>query len=567
MRWARHPILCLFRAAGQPLRRYLAELMVQEGYFCTDVSELDTVNDLGDALAGRALVLVSASTLTPTEITSLSDFVREGGRTVLMRPPADLVHALGLTVRETPHRVYGEMPPGYIRIADHRYAGDHAGTVIQTHVPTDLWQLGGVRPLAHAAMRRDEPSSFAAVVEADCGEGRAGIFFFEPGESVVLTRQGDPRRAANSPWPHADAGVVKPGTLFIGHLDPDLREIPQADVLADLLVGVIRGLTDDILPLPRVWHMPDDSPALTLLDGDSDVYDWDAYGELVSPCRQDGIPYTLNLMPAHLADLDRAAAESWLEQGSDFQLHYRYGNWRPSLDDIVRAVPEQQALFRQVFGRPSVGSRAHSCLWPGYTEPAEIYAAAGARMETNFMPFRGCQYGYCGSARAGRFMTADGRVLPISQQPTVFMDDTMSNEKALLPARSPEEAYDIVTRVYAESVTRHHGVICTCLHPVSGGQLESLRRVQTGIRRAVIDATVSHRLQALTVGAWSAFHEARRTMDVWLEGNRWLARTQEPIANVTFHIPNTTGVRRQGHGWTSIRTSLTPDETTAIEPG
>jgi len=57
---------------------------------------------------------------------------------------------------------------------------------------------------------------------------------------------------------------------------------------------------------------------------------------------------------------------------------------------------------------------------------AKLLAERGARMETNYMPFRGCQYGYTGSARAGRFMRLDGGGIDLFQQPTQFMEHVFS---------------------------------------------------------------------------------------------------------------------------------------------
>jgi hypothetical protein len=560
MNWNTHPLLCLYRTNDEPLRRYMDEVLLQEGYLATDRADLDVATDLPAVLAGRALVVVSAVTLDDAEIKALLDFVGAGGRAVFIRPDERLIEALRLPVAARPHPVYGDAPPAYLRLAPHPWTTHHADALIQIHAPVRMWRLDGVAPLAFAAANRAEHAGVPAVFETPFGSGRLAVFQFDPGQSLVRTRQGDPRRASNSAWPREDAGIVKPGTMFLNFLDPELRHVPQADVLADLLVGIIRGLTDDLLPLPRIWHLPEDGAALTLADGDSDLYDWDCYRELVEPLLAAGIPYTLNLMPAHLRALDRAVAGAWLAKGNDFQLHYRYPGHTPSVADLRQAVPEQQRLFEDAFGRRSVGSRAHSLLWPGYTEPAEIYAEHGARMETNFMPFRAFQYGYCGSARAARFSRADGTLINLSQQPTVFMDDPMSNDKSGLPARSPDEAYAVMTRFYDESATRYHGVLCTCLHPVPPGQHDGFRAVQAAMRQAIIDGTRRHHLPALTMRDWCAFHEARRELDLRLKDGAWQVAAGGAIHGLTLHRPVAAGVLRQGWNWSSQQMNLAGDE-------
>jgi len=568
MPWARHPILCLCRTNGQPLRRYLGEILIQEGYVCFDGEHLDSVPDLEAALSGRALVFLSASSLQPAEVAVIVDHVRRGGRMILVKPSVNLLEALSVNIVERPHRVYGEAPPAYARIEEHPWTGAHGGLAVQVHAPTTLCRLEGVRVIAYTALRRDEASPFPAAFELNVGQGRAAVFLFEVGQSIVLTRQGDPRRASNSGWPREDAGVVKPGTMLYGHLDPELRDVPQADVWADLLVGTIRGLTDDALPIPRLWHFPDDSPALTLLDGDSDAYNWDAYEKLVEPCVAQGVPYTLNMMPKHLAELDRKTADGWVARGNDFQLHYRLPTGKPAVEDARQCLPEQQELFRKTLGRESVTTRGHSVLWPGYTEMAAILANCGVRMETNYMPFRGCQYGYCGSARPGRYITLNGQTLEVSQQPTTFMDDPMSNEKSGLPARSPDDAYEIMTRFYDQAVRQYHGVVCTCLHPVSYGEPRNLRfaDLQPAMRQAVLDATRRLGLKAMTLPAWSDFHEARRGIDMWLESDHWFARTDRDIDGLTVHCPGTDGTVCQGHAWRTFRWSAKAGESLDLGP-
>ena len=567
MNWTPHPLLCLYRTLDEPLRRYVDEVLLQEGYLATDRADLDGLVDLPALLEGRALLIVSAVTLAPAEIETLLGFVQAGGRAIFIRPDEHLIEALRLPLVARPHRIYGDAPPAYLRLAAHPWTKHHADALIQIHAPVRTWRLDGAAPLAFAAANRTEHAGVAAVFEAPFGAGRLAVFQFDPGQSLVLTRQGDPRRASNSSWPREDAGILKPGTLFLNYLDPELRHVPQADVLADLLVGVIRGLTDDLLPLARVWHLPEDGAALTLVDGDSDLYDWDCYRELVEPLLAAGIPYTLNLMPAHLRALDHATADAWQARGNDFQLHYHYTGQTPTVADLRQAVPEQQRLFVDTFGRCSVGSRAHSLLWPGYTEPAEIYAGHGARMETNFMPFRAFQYGYCGSARAARFARPDGTLINLSQQPTVFMDDPMSNDKSGLPARTPDEAYALMTRFYDESATRYHGVLCTCLHPVPPGQHDGFRAVQAAMRQAAIDGTRRHRLPALTMRDWCAFQEARRGLDLRLEDGAWQVAAGAAIGGLTVHLPAAAGVLRQGWTWRSQRMNLAGNEHQDVRQG
>jgi peptidoglycan/xylan/chitin deacetylase (PgdA/CDA1 family) len=551
MSWRGHPILCLYRCQESPWRRFLDELLVQEGYLCSDSLELDRIADLEGELEGRALTFVSADSLALPEAECLARHVREGGNVVLVRPPAELVEALPLEVESRPGRFYAEAPPGYIQFSAHPWAAHHDGACIQCHAPVALWGISGARTLAHVAPQFATASPFGAIVERECGQGRIAIFWFDVGTALVLARQGDPRLASTGARPDADGdGMHKASGLFYRHLDYRLRAVPQADILADVFVAVVRGLTDPLLPLPRIWHLPADAPALTLLDGDSDGFSWENYERLCQPCRKAGVPYTVNVLTQDFEKFAPGAVDLIFDSGNDLELHYWVGDHMASTQDAARTIPEQHARFiRFSGGRPSVASRGHCAIWPGYTEVAEILAKSGCRLETSFWVPTGYQYGYGnGSGRVSRFMTLDGRLLPISQQGLVFADDTLLTHKHIVPALTPDEAYEAITRTYAESVARYHGVITVCIH-AGGSHMAAYGEGQMAMLDAVLDSTKQHRLPALTVRDWVTFQEARRELDLYLQGEAWFLRSPSAVRRVGCLMPAESGTRRQGLHW------------------
>ncbi|MCC6422091.1 MAG: hypothetical protein IT447_01315 [Phycisphaerales bacterium] len=552
MKWNPHPLLCLYRTPTQPMRRFFSEILSQEGYHCVDEMELNAVDDPSTALAGRALAFISAETLTQRECETIGGWVHDGGAAVLISPPTELIQSMGLRFSETIHHTYHTMPPGYAGLlSSHPWTGDHGGTTIQTLSPMFLRRIEGERALAMGGVRSDELSTYPAVIEVDAGKGKIVIFWFDPGQTALMLRQGDPRLATNGILGDpTDPVRYKPGTLFEGLVDCHLRDIPQADVWADLLVSIIRHLTDPVLPIPRLWLFPNDAPALTLLDGDSDAYNWDTYSDLAGPCADRGVPYTLNIIPHHLPDLDRSQIDHWLAHGHDFQLHYWPGNATPTFEQEARTLHQHAALFQEKTGLSPIVGRAHSVIWPGYTEMAEILSSSGFRMECNFLGFRGWQYGYLGSARPARFMRPDGTIIHLTQQPTIFIDDVMQGDKSLLPPRTPEQSYDIMRRFYDESASRFHGVICTCLHPYANAP-EQYRNVQYAMRQAILDATEALGLLALTARAWCNFCDARRCLELRRHENDWTLTAAAAIQGVTLHRPASTGVRRAGLLWSS----------------
>jgi hypothetical protein len=242
--------------------------------------------------------------------------------------------------------------------------------------------------------------------------------------------------------------------------------------------------------------------------------------------------------------------DAWIGRGNDFQLHAWPGSTTPDFPSMRRAVEEGQSLFREKTGMDSVSTRHHTCVWPGYVETAAILAENRFRMETNYMPFRNAQFGYLGSGRAARFMTPTGEIIRISQQPTVFMDDPLSNNKSILPPKRPDDAYTIIRRFCQQAANDYHTAICTCLHPVGGKAREERGALQDAMRQAVIDGTAAHGMRAMTLRGWSRFHEAKRRAKIEYSDGSWKITTPEPLERLTLLVPDADGdIIRQGTKW------------------
>lgn len=571
MSWHRYPILCLYRAEELPWRKFFDELLIQEGYLSFRSLDLDAVGELDGALDGAALVVVSAGRLTEPECERLARHVRQGGRVILLRPPAELIESLGLPIGEQPGPYYRQAPPAYIRFCDHPWASHHAQLAIQCHAPSWLWRLGGAREIAQLCAARDAPASYATIVEAECGGGRVAIFWFDPATAIVRARQGDPLLASTGARPDADLdGMFKTSGLLLGQLDYPMHEVPQADVLADVVVGVIRGLTDDVLALPRVWHLPDDAPAMTLLDGDSDGFSWDSYDGIAAAGAASGVPYTVNMLTQDFQTrgITHEQVDGIFAAGNDLELHYKFATTTPKVEEARQIIPEQARAFREYTGgRPAVGARGHCVLWPGYTEVTEALAAEGIILETSFCPPRGLQYGYgTGSGRAARMVTLDGESLPVLQQACVFMDDMLLSTKWLAPPRTLDQIPPLIDRTYAESVNRYHGVINTCVHaaaPPAGERGEA----KMLLLQAVLDATRRYGAAALTVRDWVAFQEARRQLDLYYDGGEWHVGADTAITRATIHRPANSGARRQGLTWSAETIDLQAGADFRVENG
>ena len=564
MNWNKHPILCLYRTGENPWRRFLDEVLIQEGYLCSDSLELDGIPDLDEALDGRALVSISADALTPVECERLSLFVRQGGRAILLRPPAELIDALRLAVEERPEAFYGQAPPGYLRFGDHAWASHHADSAIQCFASNSLWRIEGAREIARYSPNRGTPGTYPTIVEQECGQGQVTVFWFDPASAIVRCRQGDPRLASTGDRPDADLdGMHKTAGLLFGQLEHPMHEVPQADVLADVIVGVVRGLTDGVFPLPRLWHLPDDGPAMLLLDGDSDGFGWDTYDRIAAACAEYHVPYTVNMLTRDFEGrgISHAEVDGIFAAGNDIELHYQFSTSLPGLEDVREIIPEQCKAFREYTnGRPAVGARGHSLIWPGYTAVAEALADAGVALDASFCPPRGFQYGYgTGSGRAARMMTLEGRLLPVLQQANIFMDDLLLTHKWLAPPLTADQIPELVSRVVEDSASRYHGVINACVH-ASAAATGERGEAQMVLLRALLDAGKRHGLPSLTVRDWVAFQEARRQLNLFWDGASWRVEARKPLRGITLHSPADSGTRRQGLTWRAETVSLEAGE-------
>ena len=98
-----------------------------------------------------------------------------------------------------------------------------------------------------------KPPEFVSIGISDYGKGKAGFFSYDIGKTVVTLHQGLPENSSLGPNAIADrSGMYKTTSLHVNVLDERQKMIPQADLHQDILVRMIRFLTGDSVPLPRV---------------------------------------------------------------------------------------------------------------------------------------------------------------------------------------------------------------------------------------------------------------------------------------------------------------------------
>ncbi len=145
-----------------------------------------------------------------------------------------------------------------------RYLRMQDGTVLQYHGPASLLNLAGAEAVASLQPEFDWPKSLSRGYEVQ--RRAAGSFAFDLTRSVVLSHQGRSDQASDGPNRNTDGdGAFRMNNLFINHLDPRCKMIPQADVLQDLFVEMIYWATERVSPIPRIWHFPHEQPAVAFM--------------------------------------------------------------------------------------------------------------------------------------------------------------------------------------------------------------------------------------------------------------------------------------------------------------
>ena len=447
------------------VQAYLAELLRIEGINWVAIRDLASV-PLSSTEPLPPVVLCGPIPLDASEAERLAQHVRQGGCLLMSRPAPALAAALDLA------------PP--LLLWTSAYVGLVDGDPIVGELP---WPDEGVQCfghpcalLPHAADQwqtaawlgpyAGQRSRFPAVQRRVLGSGRVVAFSFDLAESAVQQHQGQARQSSSGPLPDFDGdGSFRATELFLGQLDPRLRDAPQADLLRTLFIRAIEWLTED-MPLPRLWRLPHNWAAAALFDGDSDSMTRDDFRLAIETCDRYRAPFTTFLKPEHVELLDAAEVQEQRERGHAFGPHPWAGP-QPT-PEALRAVLEADcAAFAAKYGyRPRV-HRGHWVIWPGWADHARSLAGAGIRLDGNFTAGRYFKGGYVnGSGLPLRFVDEDGTLLDVAEQSTISTDDGWLSGKNDLPALTIAEAISRSCQQIDDALARWHTVVHPYFHPV-----------------------------------------------------------------------------------------------------
>jgi len=446
---------------------YLEEMLRMEG-----IAWLEVTRDLESDQALPPLVMVTAMYLPDDVAERLAAYVRGGGALLSARPAANLTRALGLPpARLLPEEWssrYVLLDPGSEMVAGLPWAEGGVQfmgrpTALLPDAGEDAYTAPGV--VAWIAPFPGQRSRFPAVTAHQIGAGRVVLFAFDPAESAVRQQQGRPEQSSTGALPDFDGDTTyRPSDLFLGQLDPALKDVPQADVQRTLLLRAVEWLTES-QPLPRLWRFPANAPAAAFFDGDSDAMDLEDFHNALSICDRYDAPFATYLKPEAVELVDASAEAAARARGHRFGPHPWAGP-QPTVEELRGALEANCAVFAARYGyRPRI-HRGHWLVWPGWVDHARSLQGVGIEMDANYTAGWGFKGGYVnGTGLPARFVDEDGKSLDVYEQSTISTDDGWLLPKGGLPAHTLAQAISRSYDMIDAAVERYHTVYHPYFHP------------------------------------------------------------------------------------------------------
>jgi hypothetical protein len=301
-------------------------------------------------------------------------------------------------------------------------------------------------------------------IETPLEKGRIVAFAFDLPRCVLTLRQGDPGQIEQ-----VVGGCVRASTIGVDLGPADGGLVPFADLLARWLVDLARRYVP--APLPILWHLPGDAPAIVLYSGDEDGAEISWVEEEFREVTAAGGRMNLYIIPirTHSTSGD---VERYL-QTHDIGPHpdLRPLDGRP-VSERVAEFERQIGLFEKMYGLKSKSVRNHCLAWAGYLDLVEVEAQLGIRMDANYLCSAYMQdrcsgpYHLRGAAMPMRFCHPDGRLIDVLQQHTHLSDDLGFHPTAPKSFQySPTQYSVLLDRILDDSATRFHMPYGVIMHP------------------------------------------------------------------------------------------------------
>ncbi len=510
---------------ANPLCSYIGEALAIEGFTHRWV----------DAPTGRDALLILPHLLESEEQSEMiRTHVRDGGSVIALRPSLLLADVFGLAVHG------GQRWAGYTRHPD--------GEMMQIHGGSDLYRLAGgeeIAPLLEGfdgdlAGRRPAGPAHPAVARVEGGGGRRVCFAYDLARCLVLLQQGRPDQASDGAFANADGDwKFSQNDMFTGHLDPRLKNTPQADLHRDLLVRMIGWTTEKTKAVPRVWRFPNLEETGAMIDGDGDNATKEIFDLAFSTCEEFGIPYSTYLMEEQFDALTPSDAKALRARGHTVGLHPWLGPY-PTLEEFETYLKKAFGNFRDLYGYIPSASRNHCIIWTGWVDLPRVESEIGVRMDLNGYSGRHFQSGVqSGTLLPVKFMDARGRLIDIYSQFTFITDDGWVEDKHHLPALTEPQRIEETHR-WVDRCFQYQGMFHPTFHPL---RMKSFGEPTLPWFRETLGHLQSRKVRGWSADAWTSFNDARRGVSVESNGSVWQIKAERALQGLSIVLPERVGTK------------------------
>lgn len=434
------PILLVTDDAN-PFSAYYSEILRAEGLNSFKTIEVADLNSV--LLSQYDVVVLGEIALSDTQVTTLSNWVNNGGNLIAMRPDKKLANLLGITDQST------TLNDAYLQVDTSQAPGAGiVGQTMQFHGGADQYTTQiGTDAVATLYSNATTATSNPAVTKRTVGTngGEAVAFTYDLAKSIIYTHQGNPAWSGDE---RDGSAPIRPDDLFygakVGDVQPDYVNldkvsIPQADEQQRLFANIISEVNKDRKPLPKFAYFPFNKKAVVVMVADDHATATGTISALDYQIAQSApgcvaadwqcIRSTSLIYTA--TPITNAQALGYYNQGFDFGVHASTGcnDWTPT--SLTNAYASELADFQAKYtSLPAQHvNRIHCIAWSTYAEGAKIGAAVGLRQDLNYYYWPGSwvqnRPGFMtGSGMNMRYGDLNGSLIDTYQLPSHLVNES-----------------------------------------------------------------------------------------------------------------------------------------------
>lgn len=572
-RLCRKPILVLIDSADENVfARYVTQILKAEGVLGFETMNLSATEPDSTVIACHDLVVVASSSPRTVGLRNLlSSYVHSGGRLFVCAPRPEFDSLLGLTdLHET-------ISAGYLNVdPSSTYPAALGNRSLLFFGPTRLFLPSESEVVGWIQKDTNSSERYAGIGLRRVGRGKCGYATFDPGRSIVFSRQGRPRSPALSSMDLDGDGVLRTADLFVETADYSRRTIPQADLLQKILVRLLYELVDRNPLVPRVWYFPNKAPAIALLTGDAHQTPANVVERVVRYIEQRGGRFTLIEYPN---TLDTTLARSLKSRGHTVAPHIYYqrhsnifpmrlrlllARWfspsyfyRPRLSDVRDEIVSAQKTFLERTGMNGSVTRTHFLVWWGWSETAQLMGQHDIHMDFSFTGLNPVTqfgvpsshglkspigYGYInGSGLPMKLVDRNGELVDLYAQTTQVEDDLIGPEFVTAPSSDSATIARLTAcnrTLIDESADTYHTALVWNFHPLhTAERWPSLVPATWDWFTTVVDHLAERSIPMLSADEWLKFVRQRDDLEI----SHSAFDTSRATGN--FAIQSTTGIK------------------------